>query len=169
MKKSLALILALLMMIVFVGCNVNVGDEVVNGTNEEEVYYNLQIEAFYDDNGERYFTVDETFEEEPQTVEYNNIGYVTFTSGITVADVLEENYATNLQIVDENSTFMGWMKHEYESEFDEFGNDIGTYKKVDDTLYTTEEMLNMEIVDKSLCFVAKWSDIEESYYAENSY
>ncbi|MBQ7133502.1 MAG: hypothetical protein IJO20_03305 [Ruminococcus sp.] len=165
MKKIIALILALLMMMtLFVGCS---GDDII--TDAEEVYYNLQLEAFYDDNGERHFTVDETFEEEPMTVEYNNIACITYTSGNTVKEVLEENYMINLQIIDENGTFMGWLKHEYESEIDEFGNDMGTYKKVDDTLYTTEEMLNMEIVDKSLCFVAKWSDIEDSYYAENGY
>ncbi len=168
MKRILALLLALFMMTLFVGCNFSVIGEVVDEITEE-VYYNIQIEAFYDDNGERYFTVDETFEEEPQTVEYNNVSCTTYTSGSTVSEVLEENYMTNLQLLDENGTFMGWMKHEYEEEIDEFGNDMGTFKKVDDTLYSTEEMLNIKIVDKSLCFVAKWSDIEESFYAENSY
>ncbi len=169
MKKLLALILVLLMMVIlFVGCGGD--DAVVEDSDDdviEETNYNLQLNAFFDDNGERYFTVDETFEEEPQIVEYNNISYV-FMERAKVGDILEENYTSNLKIVDDADTFLGWLMYEYKPEIDEFGNDMGTFEKVDDTLYTTEQILNMEI-DCTVEFLAKWSDIEESYYTEYGY
>ena len=169
MKKILSLILALLMMMtLFVGCagdadaDVSVDDEVLEPTN-----FNLQINAFFDDNGERLFTIEETFSETPEVVEYNNVGYV-FMEKAKVSDILAENYAQNLQIVDDNGTFLGWAVYEWKSDFDEFGNDMGTFEKVDDTLYTTEQILEMEI-DCTVEFVAKWSDIDEAAYTEYGY
>lgn len=173
MKRLLALILALLMMMtVFVGCGSEAEEEIDATETDDAVIseptnFNLQFNAFYDDNGERLFTVEETFSETPEVVEYNNIGYV-FMEKAKVSDILAENYAQNLEIVDDNGTFLGWMIYEWKSDIDEFGNDMGGFKKVDDTLYTTEQILEMEI-DCTVEFVAKWSDIDESAYTEYGY
>lgn len=163
MKRLLALILAVFMMAtLFVGCE----DAVV----EEEEYYNLQFDAFYEDdehdNEMRYFTVTENFDGEVE-VEYNNIAYVV-SPGVTVKEALTENYVTDIDIVDEDGKFLGWMKYGYESEIDEFGNDFGTFYRADDKLYTTEEILEFEI-SGTFQFVAKWSDISDDYYAEMGY
>lgn len=163
MKRLLVLILAVLMIAtLFVGCNGAVDEQIT----EEETYYNLQFDAFYDDNGERYFTVVENFDGEVN-VEYNNIAYVV-SPGVTVKEALTENYVTDIDIVDEDGKFLGWMKYDYESEIDEFGNDFGTFYRADDKLYTTEEILEFEI-NGAMQFVAKWSDISDDYYAEMGY
>lgn len=160
MKRIFALFVAILTLVVFASCTNN------NMIIDEE-YYNVQIEAFYDENGERLFSVVETFGEESIIAEYNNIGYVAYP-GSTISDVLSENYAKDLKIVDDNETFEGWMVFKESSTVDADGFENTQSTKLDG-LYTTEEILEMEVVDCSYRFVAMWSDIDESYYAENGY
>ena len=172
MKKILALILALLMtMAIFAGCGSNAEADVATGDEavvNNDVLYNVYFEAFYDDNGERLFTVVETFAEEPTTVEHNNLGF-SAEPDTKVSDVLTESYVEDLTIVDENGTFLGWMIYEETvTSVDEDG--FENYETVKlDGLYTTDEVMDMVVTDCSYRFVAKWSDISDDYYKENGY
>ncbi len=165
MKKLLSLVLAILMMMtMFVGCS---GDDALNDVLGDEEYYNVQFEAFYDDNGERLFSVVETMGDESLTVEYNNVGYIAYPN-TKISDVLSENYTKDLKIVDEEGTFLGWLVFKETMSIDENGFENNESVKLEN-LYTTEEILDMEVVDCSYRFVARWSDIEDSFYIENGY
>lgn len=167
MKKLLALILSLLLsMTVFVGCGDAVADDAVV---TESTNYTLQFDAMYNGDEERLFKMVSIFDEEaPVTEEINNISF-PYEGKIKVSDALNQNYyEASIEIVDENGTFLGWKKYVLNSVYDDFGNDIGTFEKADDTLYTTEEVLEME-VDCTVCFVAMWSDISEQAYEEFGY
>ena len=168
MKKWLAVLLALCAALALLaGCGAGASQNDPAPADEEE-YYNATIEAFYVDEDLRLFTMVESWDEESQTVEYNNIGYMALP-GQTVAELMAEFNQSELTVVDEQGTFLGWMKYRWVQQSDENDVVFDVLERMDDLLYTTEEMLATAVEDCSLVFVAKWADIDEGYYAENGY
>lgn len=134
------------------------------GGTEEDVYYNVAVEAFYTEEDMRMFLLTETWGEETQQSEYNNLSFIAYP-GDTLESLMADMDYSGFELLDPNGTFQGWMK--YEGRMDE--EEMILWTRDDDTLYTAGEIMAMAVTDHSLCFVAKWSDIDDSYYAENGY
>ena len=130
----------------------------------EEVYYILSVEAFYHDEDMRIFYISETWDEETTQSEYNNLSFPA-VAGDTLTSLMEGLSYSDFELVDANGTFLGWMKYEIHEDDEGFT----TWVRADDVLYTTEEIMTIPVEDISLSFVAKWSDIPDTYYTENGY
>ncbi len=183
MKKLVALVLALLMMMtVFVGCGdtdtatpdiADLSDaEVVEddaADDEEAPNISVIIDPFYDADYNQYqvnMTVDgltETSGGGEYAAEY--------TEDMTVEELLKELGNTDFELVDENNgKFLGWVKYNVTSVEDEEGFLESTFTKdSEDILYTTQEMLEYTITEGTTAFVAKWDGTSDDMYEQMGY
>lgn len=165
MKKILALILALLMtMTVFVGCGSDDSFENIEATYDEaeEADIVLSIDAYCDVEGNAH---DLEFTQFGQTETLSAIEILLFEGGKTVGECFAEEGYEDLKLVDEDDeNFLGWMEYEITVKVDEDGCQYNTYKRTNDELYTTEEVLNKTMPDHSMGYIAKWKDIPQEEY-----
>lgn len=167
MKRLFALILAVLMLgTVLTGCGNS--EELIDDNIIEESFSTVQFDAFYYEEDLRMMTITETWDEEPVVTQTNNVAYMA-TPGETVKQTLESNYASDLDIIDENGTFLGWMLFEQSSVINEDGFEYTITQRADEKLYTTDEMMEVVVGEDITWFVAMWSDIDEAYYVENGF
>ena len=86
--------------------------------------------------------------------------------GQKIGEVLKQSGVLSVEPVKEGDTFEGWMEAEVMITVDEEGFEWAEYSLIPDYLYTTEELLNLPVPEKSVMYVAKWAGIPaESYYA----
>ena len=130
----------------------------------EEVSYTLSVEAFYHGEDLRMFRISEEWDGETTQTEYNNLSFMA-VPGETLAALMTDMGYADFELVDDGGTFVGWMKYTIHEGEDGFW----IWSRADDVLYTTEEIMSIAVEDISLSFVAKWSDIDDAYYAENGY
>ncbi len=165
MKKILALILALLMMTIFVGCG-DSSEDVVNESEvtEEEVQEGEEIEitidAFYSADDEM-MSLEYLSSDMPESMQ--SIGTYTSTKGATVGECFEESGYTDITVVDEDGKFLGFMEYKINKTTDENGEETWQYEKVSDELLTTEEMLESQ-VNYNVMFLAKWEGVSDETY-----
>ena len=166
MKKLMSWMLVLCLSLL-VGCggktNPDAGQSQVPDGGEE-VSYTLSVEAFYHEEDMRMFFVSEEWDGETVQTEYNNLSFLAFP-GDTLASLMGDMGYGDFEVADLLGTFLGWMKYEVHEDEDGFC----TWVRADDALYTTEEIQGIPVENISLCFVAKWADIDDAYYAENGY
>lgn len=169
MKKVLALILALLMMMtVFVGCgndaeldDTMVEDDVisedVDAESEKESY--VRIDAFCDKD---YNFYELTMTEYGEKVTNNGIDVGnSFVEGETVKELLERSEYTDVAFAKEYDGFMGWALYKMGEEgMEPYGEDI---------LYTTEGMFEYVVPAQGICFVAKWENTPDDMYESMGY
>ena len=152
MKKISVLVLALMMLL--------------SAAWAEEEYSQIYVDFdAYDFTGERGITVETEWDGDLITEQYGGIGIMGWT-GMTVGECMENNSYFSLRM--EAEGFEGWMLYENVITMDEFGFEESEYVKLpDEKLYTTEEILAMELPEHHLVIVAKWEDVPaEDYFAD---
>ena len=172
MKKKFALILSLcIAALLFTGCGQTSELETPSDEPNEEIYYTVSFDAFFTDEDVRLFLLTEVWDDQPEQTEYNNMGCLA-VKGQTVSEAFADCSYIDLEIVNPDGTFLGWMEYKQYTEMTTIdGIEMEMYitEKVSDTLYTTEEAMAKTVEDYSILFLAKWSDIDEGYYTENGY
>ncbi len=93
------------------------------------------------------------------------------SQGDKVSDMLAKEEITAIDAVLEGDTFEGWMIFEEIITSDEDGFDTITYElRSGDTIYTTEELMELAIPEYNAAFVAKWASLPiEDYFVEDDY
>lgn len=140
-------------------------DEVLETEQElSEYYVNFNVHTtggvkITSDDGEGGKLVDETM----------GYGFSSFT-GKTIKESMKEFGILDIEIVEEDDTFEGWMEYRDVMTMDPDGFEYcSSYEKVSDNLYTTEDVLSM-VLDAHTTFIAKWESIsDEEYYLSYEY
>ena len=140
-------------------------DEVLETEQELSEYYvtfNVHTTGgvkITSDDGEGGKLVDETM----------GYGFSSFT-GKTIKESMKEFGILDIEIVEEDDTFEGWMEYRDVMTMDPDGFEYcSSYEKVSDQLYTTEDVLSM-VLEAHTTFIAKWESIsEEDYYLSYEY
>lgn len=86
--------------------------------------------------------------------------------GETLRESMKEFGILDIELVPDGDKFEGWMEYRDIMEVDETDGYeyLVSYEKVSDTLYTTEEILDMNL-DAHTTFIAKWESIPyDEYY-----
>ncbi|MBQ2971584.1 MAG: hypothetical protein IJE16_03420 [Ruminococcus sp.] len=171
MKKIFALLLSILMLS-FVGCDNTAQeatiDEIPTQPQTTITEHTLSLNAFTN-NGVEYFFDIENSNSVPDEQKVNNITFVAFT-GDKVADVFANNGYSNLRPDETFDKFLGFMEYKVDVVTDENGIEIATYEKLSgDTLYSVDEIMEKEITDYSVAFVARWESLTDDYYAAFGY
>lgn len=171
MKKILALIFALLMMTVFVGCNssesgiIGGADEpdnvIVEGDadTEEEPESYVRIDALCDSDY-NYYQLSMTDNGEKVTNNSIDVAGV-YKENETVGEFLERCGYTDLAFAEEYDGFRGWGLY--------YLTDDGVSDSHDDILYLTEGMLEYIMPTERICFVAQWEDTPQDIYDSMGY
>lgn len=177
MKRLIAFILAVLMMaVVFAGCdknenginNATVDEMSQTQENSVQTEFNLTLNAFTMNGVEHSFLVDDA-KTDMKAQKINTISFVANT-GETVLQVLSNNGYSNFKVDETLDEFLGFMEYKIISSENEDGTVAVTYEKMSgDTLYTAEELLEKEITDYSVTYVAKWKSLTDDYYAAFGY
>ena len=91
--------------------------------------------------------------------------------GDRIGDVLAEQEITDLGVSLDGDELEGWMVFELIITPDEDGFDDYSYElRSGDTIYSTEELMELTIPAYHACYVAKWASIAiEDYFAEEDY
>lgn len=177
MKKFLALILTFLMLATFAGCKDNssvdtkeaTADEIVDEVVEEtgvmvdpQQTINISINALAKNDVEYLLKYEE---DDNGTKVENTINNISFAAeaGDTAADMFENFGYKNVEIIDMDDEFLGWMEYKM-STVTQDSLETVVYEKVSDELLTTEEMMNKEVTDYSVTFVAKWKSLSDEDY-----
>ncbi len=172
LKKLLALVLALLMMMtIFVGCGEKpadvTADEVATQEATEVSKVNLTLNAFTNNGVEYKFIVDDSSKDVKEQ-RINTISFVAKPEA-TVGEILSNNGYSNFKMDEVLDKFIGFMEYKIIVTEGEDGTRGVTYEKVSDTLYTVEELLEKEVSDYDVTFVAKWESLSDDYYAAFGY
>ncbi len=176
MKKSLlALFLAICMAVMFVGCangDTSPTQQPQQSTQPQETqptFVNVTLNAL-SYNGIMYeFTL--KVEEDSNALD-KRTSSITFTAkpGETVLELMSAQGYTELTPVELHDEFVGWMEYKVIPGENKDGVPIATYEKISgDTYYTTQQVMEMAAPEYSVAFVAKWKNIEDSYYQAYGY
>lgn len=85
--------------------------------------------------------------------------------GEVIRDVWEQNGYAFQRIYADGEYFEGWMEYKTNRTTDEEGFDTYKYERISgDQLYTTEDILNREVPDYDVAYVAKWESIPMEDY-----
>ena len=151
MKKSIFVILMILCLLFAVTC-------LAEGVNQVDV----TIDGYMEAGGVLYITwTDDAYE----TGGFGMGG----TPGQTIGQALRNSDVLSIEPMLEGDVFEGWMEVEPITTVDEDGWDWTEYSLIPETVYTTEELLNIVVPDHNVMYVAKWAGIPaEEYYAPYS-
>ena len=151
MKKSIFVILMILCLLFAVTC-------LAEGVNQVDV----TIDGYMEAGGVLYITwTDDAYE----TGGFGMGG----TPGQTIGQALQNSDVLSIEPMLEGDVFEGWMEVEPITTVDEDGWDWTEYSLIPETVYTTEELLNIVVPDHNVMYVAKWAGIPaEEYYAPYS-
>ncbi|MBQ8590500.1 MAG: hypothetical protein IJ486_08635 [Firmicutes bacterium] len=165
MKKkyvSIFMILCLLMM-TLVGCGGSGTDEDLdqNMGDMEELYFT--IDAYWMSNGMLYGEY-----ASGEVLETQSWGMAALP-GQTVGEALEALEITSLEAKSEDDVFEGWMIFKDVITVDEDGFEEYSYELISEgTIYSTEELMELEVPAEPVTYVAKWENILiEDYFAED--
>lgn len=172
LKRIFALLLVLLMIIAFVGCDNSAeeatADEAPTQAQTTVTQYSVTLNAFTYNGVEHQFNIEDS-NRIPKEKKVNTISFVAFT-GDTVSEVLSNNGYSNLQPEEVLDRFLGFMEYKVVPVIDENGTETVTYEKLSgDTLYSVDEIMEKEITDYSVAFVARWEKLTDDYYAAYGY
>jgi len=150
-KKSIFVILMILCLLFAVTC-------LAEGVNQVDV----TIDGYMEAGGVLYITwTDDAYE----TGGFGMGG----TPGQTIGQALRNSDVLSIEPMLEGDVFEGWMEVEPITTVDEDGWDWTEYSLIPETVYTTEELLNIVVPDHNVMYVAKWAGIPaEEYYAPYS-
>lgn len=85
--------------------------------------------------------------------------------GMTIGEVVYDSFSA-VEPVLEGDTFEGWMEYTEDVVVDEDGFESSSYVLVSDTLYSTEELMELTLPDHAVFYVAKWASVPtEEYFA----
>ena len=153
MKKTICTVFILILSVMtLIACNKESG--------EEETGYVLSFDAYYDvvsdviiesSNGE----TDESASRELEAM-----------AGQKIGDVLKEFDIVNIEAqCEEGYEFEGWLEYEITIAVDKEGYEFYQYELVSaDKIYTFEEILEAEMPDHHVAYIAKWAEIPVEDY-----
>lgn len=103
------------------------------------------------------------------TTETGSYGFgceVADGAALTVGDILLSMDVTGVEPMLEGDIFEGWMIHQLVITEDEDGFSEWSYTRMDDALYTTEELFALPAPDYYAVYTAKWASVPaEDYYS----
>lgn len=124
--------------------------------NEEEINYNVTLEATSFDNALLLVTLSDG-EGGTYVEETGSYGFV-FGPGMTLSQLMKEWDIVSIEAVCEGQEFLGWVAHEQTNMVDENGfEEYTSVKLFDGKLFTTEEVLEMELPEKNISFYTVWN------------
>ena len=176
MKNKLisTLLVICLALISFSGCN-NQNDiidgniEIISGDIEQEESLYVTFDAY----GEAFgmLTVNQTTEN--GNTEANESMSWSFDAVHTekISSLLERNKVLSIEPYNEdNDIFEGWIVYREIITIDDEGFETYSYEKLSaDTIYSTNEILEMTVPDFNITFVAKWKNIALEDYSMGSF
>lgn len=160
MKRKLFLLMLIIAMIFsFAACGADNSDEPSLDENPSEDVATDYFFSFqsYGENGTLQIT------ENGETSEMDSYGW-PIAPGTKVADICDEWGVTEIVPVSDGDTFEGWIEMKETVETDDTGFETYKIEMVSDKLYTTEEVLNSEMPEHNVIFMAKWQSISISEY-----
>lgn len=159
-KKRVGLGVLLLSAAALACCSAESEVQEILETEENEVYFT--IEGYGQMLQIRQTDLDgQEYEEETMSIDFGGL------KGKTVREILEDMDYISVTPVETDDVFEGWMEYKMIITEGDDGFDLYEYEKLSDELCTTEEMMEKEISEDHLMFVAKWQSIpEEDYFAE---
>ncbi len=90
-------------------------------------------------------------------------------NNMSIQDQLGSRFAWEQDPDRTDATFEGWIQFTVNQQTDDMGMTYNVYTLVDQTIYTTAQMLATEVSKDDITFAAKWSDIDFSaYYSGNN-
>ncbi len=160
------------MIIAFTGCDKTAkdatADEVATQPSTTVTEFSLTLNAFSYNGVEHQFKIEDS-NSVPKEKKVNTISFTAFT-GETVGEVLSDNGYSNLQPEEVLDKFLGFMEYKVVSVADENGDETVTYEKLSgDKLYSVDEIMEKEITDYSVTFVARWEKLTDDYYIAYGY
>ena len=121
------------------------------------------------------FTFEEGFwNEQNQQQEFRPVntevwGNYLRQDGTSLADQTQDNFKLSSEPSKAAATFEGWLEFKVDITIDENGYWHEEYTLVNDTLYTTAQMLAKKIPVYDVAYVAKWSDVPlKEYFAKET-
>lgn len=160
MKKKFGFGILVFAAVALAGCSAEDEVQDIPETEETEVYFTM-------DGYGQSLTIRQTdldgneYDEETMSIDFGGV------KGQTVGDILESTGYISVTPAETEDVFEGWMEYKMIITAGDDGFDLYEYEKLSDGLYTTEEIMEKEISEDSLMFVAKWQSIpEEDYFAE---
>ena len=161
MKNIMKIALALLLVMGLTGC---VKVEVDGGGDLlpiDEQY--ATIDAYFPHGGMLEMVWD------GQETETGSMDFIV-VPGQTVKEALTEANIKNLSAYNENDTFEGWLIFNVGIIGDDQGNEEYIYYLASETVYSTEELMELTIPEYMVVYTAKWAGMDlEQYYAEEDY
>lgn len=135
------------------------------GKEDEGKEVLVSIDAYGYSDG--LLSVTETIDGNQETSEYGSIDLYGI-SGKTVNEALTDMDYSDLEIINDSDVFEGWMEFQMNITTDADGFDQYEYINLSgNVLYTTEELLELEIPEYDVAYVAKWESIAaEDYFVE---
>ena len=176
MKNKLisTLLVICLALISFSGCNnqnniIDDNIEMISGDIEQEESLYVTFDAY----GEAFgmLTVNQTTE--TGNTEANESMSWSFDAVHTekISSLLERNKVLSIEPYNEdNDIFEGWIVYREIITIDDEGFETYSYEKLSaDTIYSTNEILEMTVPDFNITFVAKWKNVALEDYSMGSF
>lgn len=104
-----------------------------------------------------------------ETGSYGFLCEVEDISALTVGDILTAMEIKSIEPVLEGDAFEGWMIYQLVITEDEDGFSDWQYVRLDELIYSTEDLLALPAPDYYAVYTAKWASVPaESYYSEDA-
>lgn len=137
--------------------------------NDDDYYSQVFINGYHTE-----FTFEEGFwNEQNQQQEFRPIntevwGNYLREDGTSIAAQTQDYFKLTADPVKSGATFEGWLEFKVDITIDENGYWHEEFTLVNDTLYTTAQILAKPVPSYDVAYVAKWSDISiDEYFAES--
>lgn len=177
MKRIIAILLLLCMTAVaFAGCKNNKdADKAPSETQVSteaptvpETTYNLMFDAF-SYNGIEYKLIFKSDDANTPDQKYSTINFVAH-KGDKIKDVIGLHGFVDFEIEIVEDEFLGFMEYKCTPSETEDGTVITLYEKLSgDKLYSIDEILEKEIPEYNVAYVARFESIDDEYYAAYGY
>lgn len=164
-KKIMAILLACMVMFAFAACGNNQNEDENQDAAVLEDTICINVEGYSIMGGMLNFTMNDG------TVEEMGAWAFLGKEGETFGDVLTRSEVSSVEPVLEGDTFEGWVLFEEVVTLDEEGFESYSYElRSGDTVYSTEEMMEVAVPGYNVTVVAKWAGISlDTYFTEDDY
>ena len=138
--------------------------EVINADSDIDITFDA-----YETAGGLLSVTESDGEDGTMVSEYGSASYIASEGeGMKISDMLTKAGVVSIEPVNEADTFEGWMEYNIIPSVDEDGFETQEYVRIsEDTLYTTEEVLEKTTTGYDVMYVAKWESVPaEDYFVE---